>query len=554
MKHTTRRILALISILILASITIPLALGLASKTTASPKVKVEVLHEYAKLTIEKNGTVILEYWIRMKVNEGAIRRYIQVGMPIPSFKVVKVIDKTTNKTLRFKPIRESPEKCFVEVYPNKPVREGEEIEIYLKVFVYDFLFPDEVNPGNIGMLFKPASWIPEAITGVRELRILIILPPGVSIGEFKCIPDYDNILTVNGRIALYWERHNRPPQIDFDVGVSFPEKYVVIKLPPETIKKPKVKPTTRHKGISPGTIIAIIILAIFFVFSAIGAVVSRKEEYESPLLVIEALGPRKGLTAVEAAYLIMKYEGRREYEKILTMILYGMLKKGFAIVTSYNPLRIHVFKEKIPQMRYYEREFAECLKPNGEIDETKIHMVFDKLDNVLREKMRGYCLKDTIKYYKDIVKRAWDEVKKAKTPEVKLRKVNENLEWLMLDPDFEDKMRSLPDIIIIYDPTWDWYWTRIPAPAPPPRPGESISLRDIADRIASSVENTARDIASKVEKAADKIAEIFDRDNPSRTSPSERFTGGSCICVCVSCACVCACVSCACACASGGVG
>ena len=61
----------------------------------------------------------------------------------------------------------------------------------------------------------------------------------------------------------------------------------------------------------------------------------RKMQYLPPELAVEGTGVKRGLTAVEAAILL-----EAPLNKVMTMILFGLLKKGIITVESEKPLKI----------------------------------------------------------------------------------------------------------------------------------------------------------------------------------------------------------------------
>jgi len=512
-----------------------------------------VKKEWCKLSIEKSGKVLLLYNVTIRVEKGVIEKYVSIGMPCPDFTVISARELETGAKLSYKKIVDRESRAYyVVLYVSKPIYPGEEKTFILYVELNSFIYEDKTNPGNVGLLFIPCWWDSKYFSGIGDLKVEIVLPEGVKKNEFKCSPPYSNIFLEGNRIALYWEKKNLPADYKLSVGVSFPKKYVE-----HYVSLSEENPLEDILSIA---IMLFVIVFVGLIFIVSFAAVFKKEEYVKPALMIEALGPRKGLTAVEAAYLIMKYRRRRDYGRILAMILFGMIKKGYAKVISFDPLRIYVFREKYHLMRSYEKAFADAVQENGEIDPQQLVNVFKTLDRVLRAKMRGYCVKETVEYYESIVQRAWKMVEEAGIPEEKFRALAENLEWLLVDEDFNKKVKRLPKATISYDPYWDtywwWYWHNLPTSTVRTTPAKEINIFEVADSIASTLEKTASQISSKIEEISEKIAEVVEGENreASRSTDSRSYESIGCVCACVSCACVCACVSCACACASGGAG
>jgi hypothetical protein len=77
------------------------------------------------------------------------------------------------------------------------------------------------NETNVGMLFKP-TWWSEAT--VSDLRVSIVLPLGVASSQIGTSVNWDNLLIEpDGRLAVFWEKHNLAALQQYDFGVSFPK-------------------------------------------------------------------------------------------------------------------------------------------------------------------------------------------------------------------------------------------------------------------------------------------------------------------------------------------
>ena len=70
--------------------------------------------------------------------------------------------------------------------------------------------------------------------------------------------------------------------------------------------------------------------------------------------------------------------------------------------------------------------------------------------------MKGFNHQETIAYYEDIMKRAWAQVEAAETPEIKMEKFSENIEWTMLDRNYDDRTREVFQPGPVFIPTW-WH-------------------------------------------------------------------------------------------------
>ena len=91
----------------------------------------------------------------------------------------------------------------------------------------------------------------------------------------------------------------------------------------------------------------------------------RKLEYLPPKISIEGHGIKRGLTAVEAAILM-----EEPLDKVMTMILFGVVKKNAATVTSKDPLEAGSSPVPCPaELNDYEKAFlaafANTIRPTA---------------------------------------------------------------------------------------------------------------------------------------------------------------------------------------------
>lgn len=500
-------------------------------------------HEWAKIWINQDGTIDLFYNISITLDSGDDINYVFIGQPQPDFTIGQATDQYGHTLETSDASSGSDYKVQVKLY--SPLRVGQTIWFTLITNVANMVHEDTTNPGNVGMQFTPCYWD----VRVDELKIAVVLPEGVNKGNVKCTPDWDNAYNdpdEENRLVIYWEKHE-----PFSCGVSFPKEYVQYY-------------DVRGKGID-WSIAGWVVLGVLAIAVCSVVIVFRKRGYINPILRIETLGVRRGLTAVEASYLL-----DFPPTKIVTEILYSLLMKKAVWVKATTPaLKLEVmkqFKDKAgtyeTPLRYYEKSSLEAIKKNGTLDEVKLAETIMQLRDTVEDKLRGYCRRDTIAYYKNIVAKAWQQVRQAGTPEIASKAYNENLLWLLLDKNFESQTKgTFSDRVFKPETDWWWYWygytyyypkpTYKPLPAtakPPP----TIPGAEFANNIVTSIEKTANNIVANIEKFANSI---LPAPPPSQhTSRAPAHDGASCVCACASCACVCACVSCACACASGGVG
>jgi len=509
-----------------------------------------VERQWSKVLINYDRSISILYnitFVNDPTSSGSLS-WITLGMPKRPFQVVYVVD-ASGQQLNWQDASSGDWSGIRIGDLNIPV--GGTLVFFVNATVPDMVFDDTTNPGNVGMQFTPAWWD----CSVRELRLAVVLPDGVGREEIRVTPNWDNLLQENGRYLVYWERHDLSPNERVTFGASFPAEYV---------SQPTVTTvTTRTSTPAPGVPVAglgVIFFVFLLVAGAIVVVVSRarKQTYVRPSIGIEGLGPRRGLTAVEAAYLLNLSPTR-----ILTMVLFSVMRKGAAEVVGVKPrLRLRVAQGG-ESLRYYERSFLDAVaaKNGGEgyLDEDQLLRMFKILRDGVEKKLVGYCRQDTVLHYQEIVNRAWEQVTQAQTPQVKVGTVSDSLEWLMTDPNFDKRIDRVLTSDDVVQPLagWWWWWlyTRQYAPAPAPSrttpTARAPSLAEYANAMVTGIENTSNSIVANAEKFADTVARAL-APAPPQSKPAVQHS--SCVCACVSCACVCACVSCACACAGGGAG
>jgi hypothetical protein len=279
----------------------------------------------------------------------------------------------------------------------------------------------------------------------------------------------------------------------------------------------------------------------------------RKLAYLPPKVSIEGHGIKRGLTAVEAAILM-----EEPMDKILTMILFATIKKAAARVLVREPLKIEVTTPFPEGLQTYELDFLKAMQLATPPEQRKLLQdMMIALVKGVSEKMRGFSRKETIEYYQEIIKKAWEQVETADTPDVKMQKYDEAMDWTMLDHKFEDRTRQVfvPGNIWImpswwgrYDPTFHTSSPSVstmggPAPSLPQLPGSNF-----AASVINGVQTWSSGVIGNVTSFT---SGVTDKTNPVPVSTSSRSsggrTGGGCAC-----ACACACAGCACACAGGG--
>jgi hypothetical protein len=524
---------------------------LASRANAQTLIY-SIDHQWCQLYINQDGTVDLTYNLTLTVTSG-VAHAVDIGMPKADFTVGQAVDQYGHQLSASDTSSGGNYQATITL--NQPLSGGS-VWFTLTTNVAGMIYNDTTNPGNFGMEFAP-EWMPVPIS---DVRVQIVLPTGVGVGDVVTLPDkfWNNTSTVDGNLAVFWQIPVLQANQQYLIGVSFPARFM-----------PNYNPGSSggggFGGGGFGTFGPILIFAAVIGILIIGVAVlfSRKGAYSSPSLSMETLGIRRGLTAVEASYLL-----DLKPPQIVTEILYSLLQKRAVWAEATKPsLKLRVLapyenKTGTPEnpLRYYEIDFLAALKPDGNLDEVKLaHTVMSVRDTV-EEKLRGYSRKDTVDYYRKIVTQAWTQVEQAGTVDLASNAYDQQLLWLLLDPNQRAKTETVfRGGVLTPNPLWFWWWygytiyhpnptytpnVNVPAQSgkPPAIPGA-----EFANNIATAVEGTSSSIVLNLEKFANSILP----PGPKASHEPAR-QGASCVCACHACACACACVSCACACAGGG--
>ncbi len=420
------------------------------------------------------------------------------------------------------------------------------------------LYKDSKSDEYASVRFTPNYFEKGSAHRNTDLTVIFHLPPGVqpdeprwhsSPGGWPSEPDA--YLDEEGRVVYQWHNPSANPTSEYEFGASFPSEYV----PADSIQSSSLR--FDFDALTPiccvgGVLLMILGMIVVLVYSGN----KRKLDYLPPKISIEGHGIKRGLTAIEAAVL-----SETPLDRVLTMILFAVVKKGAAKVVKEDPLSLERLDTDV-KLRDYEREFLEAL-----IDEPKkkrrsnLQSATISLVKSVQKKMKGFSLKETQAYYKSITKKAWQQVELAETPEIKSERFAEDIEWTMLDDNFDDKTKRVFRTGPVYMPMWWGSYRpsstpRIPTStktAAPTPSGRGISLptlpgADFAASVVNGVQDTAAGLVGNLTGFTQGVTKTTNPPPPrpprSISSGSSRSGGG--------CACACACAGCACACAGGG--
>jgi uncharacterized protein YaaR (DUF327 family) len=367
-----------------------------------------------------------------------------------------------------------------------------------------------------------------------------------------------------------WSSASAAADGEYTFGVTFPARLI-----PTSVINTNQTITYNPSDVW-GTVIpilcctAVIGLFVLVIVLAVKNAKKRNLKYLPPKIAIEGHGIKRGLTSVEAAVLM-----EQPMDKILTMILFAVMKKEAVQVTQRDPLEVKV-EDTLPEdLREYEKSFLEAFKESNTAKRRK--MLQDMMVALVKsvgEKMKGFSRKETVTYYEEIIKKAWQQVEDAETPEVRAEKYSEAADWTLLDKDYDSRTRRAFGSGPVFMPMW--WWRADPSIGSAGRSmggagtkgssmpsggnqSKTITLPNLpgANAAASVIGTVQAFSAGAVGNLTSFTGGVTTKTNPAPVQTSSTFRssggrgsgmggGGH------SCACACACAGCACACAGGG--
>lgn len=524
------------------------------------------------LYVNDDGTVSLDYYYVFENQRSADPiEYVDIGMPTKDYELNNV-----TATLDGQPVNRVENSTEVNGIAlnlgSKAIPPGAKGEVRAFIpTVRGMLFKSKQQESEpyASFQFQPNFFGSQYVTGQTDMTVTLHLPPGLNENEPHYFnperwpgsdtPDeigYDN----QNRVYYRWHAANANIASQYVFGSSFPARLV-----PAAALLTEVPFRLDFESLCPALIcLGFAGFMIFTIYAAVTGDRKRRLQYLPPKISVEGNGIKRGLTAVEAAIMM-----QQPMDKILTMILFSVVKKGAAQVVSRNPMKIEVTQPTPEGLQSYEEGFLQAMNnPQTAAQRRGLQDMMTNLVKSVAEKMRGFSRKETVAYYQDIMTKAWQQVEQAQTPEMKMQMYDEAMDWTMLDRNFEGRTQQTfgPRPVILpgwwgrYDPTYRPASTGpvgsgSSIPSAGNRPPQGVSLPNLpGSEFAGSIVGGMQSFAGGV--VGDLTAftgGVTEKTNPvPKPPPSTGRSGGSGGGGGRSCACACACAGCACACAGGG--
>jgi hypothetical protein len=552
-----RRLMVLAAVLVL--------MAFITTSVAAQDYSFSMPQETVHVFLNEDGTVKLEYvFVFKNDSSGHVIDFVDVGMPNSNYDTNSITADVNGKPVSISSDYQGQGSSGFSVDMGaSAIQPGQSGQVHVVVGSVDKMFYPDTNDNDYASSeFSPTWFGSQYVHGSTDLTVVFHLPPGVQpsepryhipsnwVGADAPVTGIDKL----GRVTYTWNSPTADGSTQYTFGASFPVKYVAA----ESIVRTSFLDSFfgligGFFSFIAGSLPCLIFAFIIFGFPILGAIQGqrRKLQYLPPKISIEGHGIKRGLTAVEAAILMQE-----PLDKVMTMILFGAIKKGAAEVVTRDPLALKVEATLPEDMRDYEIDFVKAFQAKDKAGQRKeLQDMTVKLIKSVGDKMKGFSRRETVDYYKSIMERAWQQVEAADTPDVKSKMFDDSLEWTMLDKNFDDRTRRTftgPVYVPMwwgrYDPTWSHTGGGASAPSMPSASGGKsggLPGSAFAASMVTGMQHMSSSVIGNVNSFTNGVTSVTNPPPPPSRSSGGGHSGGGC-------ACACACAGCACACAGGG--
>ncbi len=621
-----RTVRTLILIALLGLLTVVRSPVLAqSYSFAVPELNMQVF-------VQTNASVRIVYDITF-TNYGQTIDIVDIGMPNGNYNLNNM--RASVSGVNLSNIRKSEYvNPGVEVHlGSQSIRSGETGTLHFEFAMPSMVYQDTTDKDMASLQITPTWFDDEFVRGSSTIRIAIHMPPGVKAEEmlYQKAKFTDKVDNYQGHAVAVWQFEDAKATKAHLVGVSFPKRVMS-----NVVKMTIFELVAKWFNDNPGVRFMILLVAIllftflFFRFSggtgfsvfvvlgggifllllaasilslvAIPALViliiinennlksrkAGKKTYLPPIAQVEGGGIKRGLTAPEAAVLL-----EMPLNKVLTLVIFGLLEKGVLEQTEASPLQVEVADDyrtlndkslknstqrakhryKVAQangtvIHKYEHPFLETLEahPDKPVQALDFSSPMKALITGTASKMKGFDLSDTQDYYRRIIDRAWKKAESIEEVPEREKFLDRYFPWVILNNDYPTVMTHRG---YHYWPRWvrrSRHWRPSTSGAgfggkgskgSTPSGGRT-TIGDVAGSFAGWAENTMGGMAAAILPGSlqvstpkggvidlsgvDKVTgDFFETLAKSSGSGGGGSGGSSCACACAGCACACAC-------------
>lgn len=557
--------------------------------------------------VNSDASVTLQYKIRFYCNQGADPiDIVDIGLPHKGYDIADMMASLNGTDLMT--IRPSEVvKPGIEVPLSPPIEPGQSGQFEFTVIMPHMVYQDTTRTDYASLRITPTWFDGDYLTGDTDLMVAVYLWDSIELDEILYQNrEFDQKFQLEGRKAVTWLFEATRLDKEHMVGLSFPKREMerVVRMTKLGllwkwwIENP---PARFAVGIfslvlfsifffrlTGGTGACIFIplligLSIVWIFSPaleaiflpilipVWIIAERvrkgcRRDYLPAIASVPGGDIKRGLAVPEAAVIMEQPLGW-----VLTLVIFGLLKKRLVRQTAAEPLTVEILEEYDTEgrgerrkaakangtvIRGYEQPFLDVIaeKPGKWVEALDFRKAMKQLVTNIAKRMKGFDLEQTREYYKSIMAKAWQDAKGIGDLEMRTDFVDDNLMWLMLNEGYGEEFDTWHRGGYYYRPVWAG-----PAPAaaaaptaPAPAVGGRTTLGDVTASFAGWAENTTGRLASTMDPVSvglvprgaidlsgvDKVSmDMLE----SMAESSGSSGGGGCACACAGCACACAC-------------
>ena len=247
----------------------------------------------------------------------------------------------------------------------------------------------------------------------------------------------------------------------------------------------------------------------------------RMRKYLPAIAQVEGGGIKRGLTAPEAAALL-----ELPINKVLTLIIFGLLKKGALRQVVASPLTVELAPDFVPAsedagkrekskqrkdaaqtlgvaLHTYEQGFLDTIEkhPQTALKDIDFDEDIKAFLTGVAARMKGFDLSDTVEYYQAIVKRAVEQARAIEDIGEREKALDKDMEWILMD---DDRARRLEHADLALQPGVDPFLCRRGSSGGGvslgggSQPSSTPSFGDVSRGFAGYAENTAGSLAAAI--------------------------------------------------------
>jgi hypothetical protein len=572
--------------------------------------------------IRPDASVVVRYAIEfLNSDRGRPIDVVDIGLPAGGYDLARMRAWLDGEPLSDGAIRPSTYiEGGVEVQlGDRWIGRGERGKFEFQGEVPDMVFQDTTRDDLASLRITPTWFDGSLLVGTTDLNVAVILPAGVAPEQvLHHGKNFSDKQVVDGLTVVFWEFPGTRIDGAHLVGLSFPKAAMlrVVVLTRWQLLLMWWESAAAVRG-ALGLLLLLAFSIVFFRFTGrTGCLIwfvlvvllawvgyrwpvvellavpvlplllilmewglrKRRRRYLPPILSVEGGEVKRGLTAPEAAVLL-----EAPLTRVLTLVLFGLLKKGFVRQRSAEPLLLEVIPElrgKTPAERNrgaagvgqvlhtYEQPFLVVLvnaAPTTPVHELEFSDALEELVGSVVKRMEGFDLEATRRYYGSIVAQAWRQAEELGEVELRTKSVDRDLPWLLVADDGHERFERWHTAGYHYHPLWMRHaGVGLPTggggggggggaggglPAP--------SFGDVSASFAGWFEGVGQQLTGTVQPATsslrgkDGVVSFGGMDKALGQALAAMAknsggggggrSGGGCACACAGCACACAC-------------